>query len=67
MALNVATASTPSIDDNHVESLDIKVVLPIREGLPTVTSSSLDDKNIFENPKLGKYFKPIDQYEGIHR
>lgn len=68
MASNPAPASSiSSLDDKHAESLDNKNGLPAGGELPSATSSSFEADHIFEDPKLGKYFVPIPEYEGMHR
>lgn len=67
MAQNATTASASSINDKHDELLSEKNGLPIEGELPTITSRSFDGEHIFEDPKIGKYFVPIAEYEGMHR
>jgi hypothetical protein len=64
-----ASPSSASIDYKHDDSLDSKHTLPPSAGgeVPGTTSSSFDGDHVFEDQKLGKYFVPIPEYEGMHR
>ncbi|CAE6531990.1 unnamed protein product [Rhizoctonia solani] len=58
--------SRSSLEDKHVDSLNTEA--SYREGEnPGATSSTFDHEHVFDDPKLGKFFVPISEYEGMHR
>lgn len=63
----LASTSTTSLDDKRTGSFDNKDALAVGGELPSATSSTFDGEHVFEDPKLGKYFVPIAEYEGMHR
>ena len=63
----LASTSTASLDDKRSGSPDNKDALAVGGELPSTTSSTFDGEHVFEDPKLGKYFVPIAEYEGMHR
>ncbi|KAG8726943.1 hypothetical protein FRC12_022962 [Ceratobasidium sp. 428] len=66
---NPSSASNPSLDAKDYGTLDKKDSVPYEAGgeTPGAVSSTFDGEHIYENQKLGKYFVPIPEYEGLHR
>ncbi|KAG8690424.1 hypothetical protein FRC09_011991, partial [Ceratobasidium sp. 395] len=66
---NTSSASNTSLDGKDYDTLDKKHGLPYEAGgeTPGAVSSTFDGEHIYENQKLGKYFVPIPEYEGLHR
>ncbi|KAF8608046.1 MFS general substrate transporter [Ceratobasidium sp. AG-I] len=62
-----ASTSTASLEDKHSGFADNKDASAVGGELPSTTSSTFNGDHIFEDPKLGKYFVPIPEYEGMHR
>ncbi|QRV97941.1 major facilitator superfamily transporter [Ceratobasidium sp. AG-Ba] len=62
-----ASASSTSIDDRKYGSVDNKDTLATDGEAPGFTSSTLAGEHVFDDPKLGKFFVPIPEYEGLHR
>ncbi|CAE6447513.1 unnamed protein product, partial [Rhizoctonia solani] len=64
-----ATPESPSresLEDKQVEQPNREAPYDVGE-IPGTTSSTFDHDHVFDDPRLGKYFVPIAEYEGMHR
>lgn len=63
-----ASTSTSSLDDKQTGPPEQNTSLTYDSGeSPGILSSSFNREHVFDDPRLGKYFVPIPEYEGMHR